>query len=133
MLPNEISYAVDVAMNDVDVTTVCRRSDYVGGKSLYKLPGHTASSRNQLQFFRNEPKNTGNFRGTRRTSAKLTREISVPGVDATTSVVVPIIIELSCSFPLGVSDSDAIAARQFIAAVLADGPNIDLLTLSLEV
>lgn len=133
MLENQIVVPVAEEMGGTPANVECRRSDFTSGKSLYKLPGHSYASKNQLQFFSNEPKPSGNFMGTRRTSAKLTRGVAVPGKDLSTSVVAPIIIELSCSIPVGVDDKTAIAARQFVMALGSQAEVINTLNLRSEV
>lgn len=133
MLDNEIVIPVAVVMGGATTDISCRRADFSSGKSLYKLPGHSYAAKNQLQCFANEPKPSGNFMGTRRTSVKYTHGVTVAGRDLSTSVVAPIIVELSCSIPVGVSDEDAIAARQVIVCFAGQAEVINTLNLRSEV
>lgn len=118
MLPDSITLVVDVANNGTTENQVYGLSDRFQNRSVYKGPLHTLLSRDTLGFYRGTPTKSGNFNGVAKSSAKFTLDIEVPGVDPSTTVVAPIIIDVSQSLPIGVTDAQAKEARQRVMALL---------------
>jgi hypothetical protein len=106
MLANVITFDSGIAAIATPSEQDYERFSESANGSIYHGPLHTDGSRDIIAFKRNEPQASGNFRGTRKVSAKITRDMSVPGVDTTSTVVAPFICELSVSTPIGLEDED---------------------------
>lgn len=119
MLDNTLTLPVDAANDGNPADQVFSRFEELTGKSVYNGPDHDLSGlRDQLTLLRTLPKQSGNFRGMARSAAKFTRDYEVAGVDSTTTIVSPGIIEVSTSFPRGVSAAERIEARQRVISLL---------------
>jgi hypothetical protein len=123
MQPNEIILAVDED-NDGGTTAAVEhtysRSNYFQNKSEYISETHTLSSRDKLALYRTLPKRSGNFLGMAKTAIKFTQDISVAGVDSTTLVVAPGIVDVAFSMPVGVTSAQSLALRMRAVALLLD-------------
>lgn len=117
MLDNTITLAVDTANTGVTEGQVYERYREYDNRSEYIGPGHSAASRNLLAFYTADPKQSGNYRGTRKSSKKLTEDIMVVGVDGN-NIVSPIILEVSISAPIGATPAQMIEIRQRMIALL---------------
>lgn len=117
MLPISITFPVDVANNGTTVDKVYTRDYDDFSKSLYKGPSNTLLSRQLLQFQRTPNKVVGNSFGTFRTATKVTVDKMVTARDGT-SISQPMILEITTSIPVGVSDADKVEYRQLLIAVL---------------
>jgi hypothetical protein len=73
-----------------------------------------------LQFYRTAPKGNGVTRGAAKTSFKVTIDRSVPNSAGDGNVVLPHIIEISMSAPVGVTAADTMELRQIALAILDD-------------
>lgn len=120
MLANQITLAVDVLNNETLVNHAFTRFEEYQNRSLYKGPTHTLISRDVLGFYRTMPTKSGNFNGVAKSSFKLTMDMEVPGVDSTTSLTAPGIIEVSQSLPIGCTPAAAMLLRQRAIALLDD-------------
>lgn len=118
MQPNTITLAVDVLNNATHVNQEFVRLTETVGKSTYRGPDNTASSRNQLSFYASLPKRSGNFLGSSKASVKTTLDIAVPNADGSGNLVAPAIAEVSFSLPVGTTPAQALAIRQCLIAVL---------------
>lgn len=116
--PNVITLEVDEANDATLVDHVFTRYDSFQNRSLYIKDDHTTGSRKTMGFYRTPAKQNGNFRGTDKSSFKFTEDIAVAGVDGTTTIVAPVIVEVSFSFPMGVTAADVLIARQRALALL---------------
>lgn len=123
MLDNTITLDVDHD-NDggttPDQTKTYTRYDEYQNRSEYISSTHTLGLRDKLGFYRTQPKVSGNFRGTAKSSVKFTQDYSVDGVDATTTVIVPGILEVSFSLPVGVTAAQSLELRMRAVALLMD-------------
>ena len=117
-LAEVITLPVDVANNGTLVNTQANLFEGVPGRKEYHFAAHSFTMRDQLIFTRSLPKANGNFAGTRKASVKITKDQMVPGVDASTDVKAPGIIEISSSLPVGFSPSSALELRQRCIAIL---------------
>lgn len=119
MLDNSITLPVDETnAGGATANHVFSRHEEYQNRSLYIGEGHLpGEARNQLAFYRTAPKPSGNFKGTRKTSIKLTRDCTVAGVDGST-LTSPRIIEVSFSFPVGAAAADIVLDRQTVIALL---------------
>jgi hypothetical protein len=119
MQPNEIDLQVDT-LNDggtIVQETYTRFEEFLN-RSKYVGDSHTMSSRDELTLYRTFPKQAGNFKGVGKSAAKFAIDVSVPGVDETTSLTAPIIMEISFSIPVGATPASILLARQRGLALL---------------
>lgn len=133
MQPDQLVLAVDVANNGTLVSETFTRYEEYQNRSKYIGSGHTPGSRNEFGIYRSFPTKTGNFKGVGKTSVKLTIDKSVVGVDSSTSITAPVILEVSFSVPVGVSDADMKHYRQRLIALLDSDTFMDSLNLQLMV
>lgn len=120
MQENTITLTVDTQNNGTTENLSLRRHQEGTDKSAYITPNHTLQKRDKLEFFRTMPRTNGNFKGMAKAEFKLTRDVSVPGVDETTTLTAPLIIDVSFSTPVGVTAAQALEARQRAVALLDD-------------
>lgn len=130
MLDNTITLSVDEENDGTgNVDHVFTRQEEYLNRTLYvgdgNLPGE---NRNTVGFYRTAPKPSGNFKGTKKTAMKLTRDSSVTAVDGST-IVAPRIWEISCSLPVGVAAADILLDRQTLIAALDDDDLMDALNI----
>jgi hypothetical protein len=118
MQPNTITLAVDELNTDITTDHVFQRFEEFQNRSVYIGPNHTVAGRNQLSFYRTFPKQSGNFRGTAKSAVKFTLDKTVLGVDGSSSIVAPLIVEVSFSIPVGTTDADILVMRQSALALL---------------
>lgn len=116
--PNGITLAVDELNNGTNVNHVYTNYDRTTGRTTYIHSGHTPLLRDTLAFYRTPSKSNGNFKGVMKTSFKFSKDIEVEGIDGTTTLVSPIIIEGSFSVPLGATDAEILLMRQRAIALL---------------
>lgn len=133
MLDNVLTLAVD---HDRDATPT--DEDYTRfeenlNRSLYVGDDHSVESRNTMTVTRSLPTVSGNFRGVKKTSLKFTQDYEVAGVDATTTLVAPIIISVSFSVPVGATAAAAMHLRERVRAALDDQDLMTRLTESMEI
>lgn len=133
MLDNTMTIQVDQLGNDVLVAETYERFDSGNNFSLYRGENHSMESRDLLGFYRTFPKPSGNFKGVARSSFKFTTDKVVTGVDGLAQLTAPIIIEVSFSKPVGVTDADLLHARERVAALLQDQTVMRDLNVSLDI
>lgn len=119
MQPNVIELDVDVANNETTEQQDYTRYEENLNRSTYIGANHTMQAKNTLSLYRTFPKQSGNFKGVAKSSAKFSVDMVVPGVDGVSQLTAPMIWELSASIPVGVADADVLEARQRVIA-LAD-------------
>lgn len=117
-LAEVITLPVDVANNGTLVNTPASLFEGVPGRKEYHFAPHSFTARDQMVFTRSLPKANGNFAGTRKSSVKFTKDQVVPGVDASTEVKAPGILEISASLPVGYTPAAAMELRQRGIAIL---------------
>lgn len=120
MLPDTITLNVDEANNSVNVSTTWTRVDFFNTRSVYNAAGHSVVERDLLNFYRTAPTKSGNYNGVAKCALKITDDVSVPGVDTTTTVVAPLIGEVAFSVPVGSTAVQQKKLRQRIIALLDD-------------
>lgn len=118
MQSNTITLAVDTANSGTTTNQIYNRYTEKENSSTYISSTHTLVSRDMIEFSRVFPTQSGNYRGVLRPSVKLTEDVTVPGVDATTTVVQPLIANLSFSIPVGTSAAATLELRQRLLAIL---------------
>lgn len=117
-MSESITLPVDVANNGTVVNQVIELFDAVTGRKEYHFPAHDFQTRDTAVFTRSLPKPNGNFAGTRKASFKLTKDATVAGVDPTTQVKAPGILEINSSLPVGLTAANALLLRQRAIAIL---------------
>lgn len=133
MLDNTITLPVDEARNNTLVNNVYSRNEEFQNRSVYIGTDHTLIARNMLAFYRTQPKKSGNFPGVAKVAVKLTQDFSIPGVDTTTTLITPGIIETTFSLPVGLTDAQVIELTQRMIATLDTAAVIDALTRQLQI
>lgn len=118
MLNNAITLAVDVAGNNTIVNQVISRHEESANRTRYIFDSHSLTGRDVVDFYRTQPTKSGNFRGVAKSAAKITTDISVAGVDASTTLVSPLIGEISFSLPIGFTAAQVMLLRQRMIAIL---------------
>lgn len=136
MQPNEISLTVDVT-NDgettADETQVYTRFEEHLNRAVYISADHTVAAPNTLTFYRTPPKPNGNFPGMAKSAVKFSEAVLVDGVDGSSTVKSPSIVEISFSLPVGVTAAHAMELRQRAIALLDDDDIMDDLNMLLMV
>lgn len=133
MQPDPMIIQVDLANTGTTTEVSLSRYEELPNKTTYILANHTPGSRDQVAFSRSFPTKVGNFKGVGKTSVKSTRDVSVEGVDSTTSVASAIIVETNFSIPVGASPAAIKAARQQQLALLDDDSIMDRLNIQLGI
>ena len=116
MQDNTITLAVDELNNATTVDHIYSRFEEYLNRSVYIGPLHALNARNTMAMYRTVPKPSGNFLGVNKTSVKFTKDVTVLGKDGT-NLVAPIIFEVSCSIPVGVTNATVLLERQKVVAV----------------
>lgn len=134
MQVDQLSLSVDVENDGVGpVTEVYSRFETLPNRTRYIGGDHTPGARNEIGLYRSFPTKSGNFKGVGKTSVKFTQDVSVPGVDSTTEVTAPVILEVSFSVPVGVAGADIKHYRQRLLALLDNDDVMDKLNIQLMV
>lgn len=132
MLENTITLSYDAEGDDLNpVDVIIRRDQEYADRSVYNFPDAEAGDHN-VAFYRTRPKVAGNFRGVERTRQKLTKPVTVLGVDGS-SIVSSAIGEANFSMPKGMTAADKIAFLQELLAIHENEDVRDLHFGSLEV
>lgn len=125
MQPNVITLPVDVLNNATAVDYDFTRYEEFQNRSKYIGENHTAVSKDTLDLYRTQPKQSGNFRGVGKSALKFSKDISVDGVDSTTALTAAIIVEVSFSAPVGATTAQLVEMRQRAIALLDDDSIMD--------
>jgi len=118
MIDNTITLAVDTLNNGTPTNRVYSRYEEFQNRSVYIGPEHSLSARDTMALYRSPVKKNGNFPGMAKSSIKLTQDVSVLGLDVTTSIKAPMIGEASFSVPVGITDEELMSFRQRLIATL---------------
>lgn len=100
------------------VENVYTRFDEYQNRTVYIHEDHTVALRNILGLYRSFPKANGNFRGTAKSAVKMTQDFAVDGVDSETSIIVPGIINVEFSFPLGLTAAQTLEMRMRMVTLM---------------
>lgn len=119
MQPNTITLAVDEDNSGSGTQNhVYTRFEEFQNRAVYISGTHAITAKDTLGFYRTFPKVNGNFRGVAKTAVKFSKDVSVLGVDGVSSILAPIILEVSISMPVGITAAEALIARQRMIAML---------------
>lgn len=108
MISNSITLAVDALNNGTSANIEIVRIGEGANSSRYKFPDNSLIQRDYVDFYRTFNKKSGNYNGSAKCAMKITRDVTVPGVDATTSIVAPQICQVSFANPVGTSDANQV-------------------------
>jgi hypothetical protein len=108
------------------------RFDELVNRSVYHSATHDYSLRDTVGFYRTLPKRAGNFMGTKKSALKFTRDQQVPGADASTTLVQPMLFDLSTAIPVGTTAANITVALNDLAALIQDSAFIMRLVNDLE-
>lgn len=133
MQPNTVTLPVDPANNSTVVNEVYTRYEETQNRTAYIGASHAPDDRDLLAIYRTFPTKSGNFKGVAKSSVKFTKDVEVAGVDSSTTLTSPIILDLSASIPVGASAADIKHARQRLIALLDDDTFMDGLQIQLMV
>lgn len=117
--PDVITLAVDTLNNGTTNDEDYSRFDTgSANRVVYIGENHSMTTKDTLTLYRTFPKVSGNFRGTAKTAVKFSQDKVVTGVDGVAQLTSPIIVEVSFSIPVGVTEADMLIARQKAIALL---------------
>jgi hypothetical protein len=105
-------FLMSLTVNADTYTADSFQADIVG----YRGPDKTASVKDDVRLARTAPKPSASFSGVGRTSAKLTRTLTLTGA---LSLSGDMIVDIQCSVPVGFSGTDVDAALNDFGAFLA--------------
>lgn len=133
MQPSTITLAVDTANTGSTTNEVYSRYEETQNRTTYIGAGHTPDSRDTITLYRTQPTRTGNFKGVSKSSVKFTEDTEVSGVDSSTTLAAPMIMEISFSIPVGASTADVVHLRQRAHALIDDDSIMNALNIQLMV
>lgn len=133
MLDNTITLPVDLANTGSTTDVTFSRLEEYLNRSVYKSAAHTLVSKDTLSFYRTQPTKSGNFNGVAKSAFKFSKDIEVEGVDNSTTLTAPVILEVKMSLPIGFTAAEALELRQRAVAVLDDDDIMAKLMEGLEI
>lgn len=133
MQANTLTLSVDAANDGNPANEVYTRYEEYQNRSSYIGADHLPDTRNTLAIYRTFPTKSGNFKGTAKSSVKFTQDVEVAGVDSSTTLTAPIILDLSFSVPVGATTADLKHVRQRLLALLDTDSFMDSLNIQLMV
>lgn len=133
MQANTLTFQVDATNTGTPAALALDRYEEASNRSVYVTAVHTPGSREMIALTRALPTKSGNFRGVSKGSLKFTQDVSVTGVDSNTTILAPIIVEVSFSLPVGCDADDVKRARQIIIGALDDDTFSDKLMIQQQV
>lgn len=119
-LPNTLTVSIDKENDGSPIAVILSEIERAADRSRYKFPTHTLISRDYVDFYRTLNKKVGNFNGVAKSAIKVTRDITVPGVDTTTTIVAPQIGQVSFSSPVGASQAQELEIAMRLVACIVD-------------
>lgn len=133
MQANTLTLSVDPLNDDTIVAEAYDRFEVFSNRSVYIGANHAAEARDTISLYRSFPTKSGNFKGVNKSSIKLSRDNEVAGVDSSTTLTAPTIIEVSFSVPVGATAASLLQDRQRLIALLDDDAVMDALNLQLMI
>lgn len=133
MQPNTVTLSVDVLNNGTTEDQVYTRYEELQNRTAYIGASHLPDNRDVLGIYRTFPTKSGNFKGVAKSAVKFTKDVEVAGVDSSTTLTSPIILDFSASVPVGATIADVKEARQRMIALLDSDTFMDALMIQLMV
>jgi len=131
MQPNVVT--LTAPKDGVSTSFEYSRYEETQNRSVYIAADHLPDARNMFTVTRSFPTRNGNFKGVGKTSVKFTEDRSIAGVDSSSTLTAPTIIEVSFSVPVGMNVSHVSDLRERVRAILADSSFMDALNVQLVV
>jgi hypothetical protein len=132
MLDNTITLSVDQQHTGSTTDIVYTRFEEPLNRSVYNSEDHTYTKRDTLGFYRTLPKRAGKSLGVKKSAVKFTLDQEVPSADGTTTLISPLIVDVSMSLPVGTTPAVAMIARQRLVALMNNDAIISKLMENLE-
>jgi hypothetical protein len=133
MQANIITLAVDTANTGSTTDLTLTRHSEEMNKATYIGDDHVTDSRDQMSFHRSAPKPSGQSRGMQRSTIKFTKDFAVPNADGSGNIVLPLILEVGFTVPVGTPSADVLEMRQRVVAICDDDTICDALNDTLEI
>lgn len=133
MLSNTISVSYDALGDAQSVEKTYTRYDEYQNRTVYVGENHSPIDKDTLTFYRSFPKQVGNYKGVAKTSFKISKDVEVPGVDGLATFSSPVIIEVTFSVPLGVTDAEALRLRHLASSILSSDSLMVSVTKQLQI
>lgn len=133
MQADQIVIAVDAANDANPANETYTRYQEFPDRSTYIGTAHVPEDRDVIAMYRTFPTRSGNFKGVSKSAVKLTKDVEVAGVDSSTTLTAPIIIDVSFSIPVGATAAEVLHARQRAVALLDTDSVMDKLNTQLMV
>lgn len=118
MLDNSIVLSVDLLNSGITTDQTFSRFDELLNRSVYKSSNDSYVLRDQLNFYRTLPKRAGNSLGVKKSAFKFTQDQRVSGVDSTTTLISPAIVDISFNIPVGTTPAVTEILRQRVIALM---------------
>jgi hypothetical protein len=118
MQPNILTLAVDTANTGSTTDQTYERYDEYQNRSIYVGSEHSNDARDTISLYRTFPTKSGNFKGTAKSSFKISEDQDIAGVDGVAVLTAPAIVEVNFSFPVGTTAAKILELRQRVLALL---------------
>lgn len=104
-----LSNEITLFEGDAEPTVLHRFDASVPNKTTYIVEGSHdgATKRDVVVVGRKFPKRSGNFNGTEKVSLKMTKDVTVSGVDGS-DIIAPLIVDLQVAMPVGIVDQEVL-------------------------
>lgn len=119
-LPNTLTVYIDNENDGSPIPVIISEIERAADRSRYKFPTHSLIARDYVDFYRTLNKKTGNFNGVAKSAIKVTRDVSVPGVDTTTTLVAPQIAHVTFANPVGVTPAQELEVAMRLVGCIID-------------
>lgn len=119
-LTEQLDITVDPANDANPATESYVRYTDSETRAVFIGAAHLPEARDMITLYRTEPTKSGNFKGVKKTACKFTLDQTVDGVDGTSQLTVPAIVDVSFSLPVGMTDAAMEHIRQKVIGLLDD-------------
>lgn len=133
MQADQLVLPVDTQNTGVTTNETYTRYEEYQNRSVYIGAAHAPDARDMVAIYRTFPTKSGNFKGTSKSAVKLTYDHEVAGVDSSSTITAPVILDISFSVPVGVTAAQLTLIRQRAIALLDDDAFMNALNLQLMV
>jgi hypothetical protein len=131
MLDNTITLDVNDDNDDGTTATVeevYSRWQTLENRSIFHNAAHSLEMRKKLDVYRTPARANGNYRGSSKQSFKFTEDGSYAGMDSTTTIISPKIVEFKTSFPVGSTEEEKVALIMEAVSFASSVDGIKLMT-----
>lgn len=117
---DSITLSIDVANNSTYVDSIHTLHRFNETRKVFKGPNHTDSQEQLLVVTVSDPTVNGENPGRRKSTFKLTNDVTVANVSGSGDLREPIISSFNMSVPVGATPAEIMAERQRMVAILLD-------------